>query len=588
MRSFEKNYKAVLELGLANNEALYMSKRPWRILLVNPPFLEARIHEEDIRSMPIGLYHVAAALKHDGYAVALLNLNDGDRSPERVMGLIEQFRPDVIGFSILNANRWGGIDIARRAKALDAKIVTVFGGVGASYLWEHLLTHFAAIDYVVIGEGDRVFRDLVRCIERKAGGDVGRLGGVAFRKDGRPLRTACDPFIEDLDQLPDPTQYFTYHHLSLTRGCPANCRFCGSPGFWGRQVRFHSPGYFVSQIQRLTSRGVSFFHISDDTFTLRKKTVIAVCREIIARQLNIHWAAISRVDTVDEEILSWMRRAGCIQISYGIESANRDVRRTLDKQINLRDVKAAFAATRRYGILPRAYLIYGCPGDSHATMQENLDLIRQIKPLGAIFYILALFPGTRLYEAYRERTGQTDDIWLAPMEDILYFETDPTMDGETVRAHGRILRDGFHHMLPTFAADIDLVDDPDFYPLHADFLSRLGMTFHQGDFARIDAIPDKQETAENLYRRALRYHTDARAFLGLGMLYQQRGDFAAASELLGRGLSHYPEDAALQMCMAVNHMNQGSYREALQGLQQMDQTPQTREWIARCREEMEA
>jgi len=565
-----------------------MSKRTWRILLVNPPFLEARIHEEDVRSMPIGLYNVAAVLKNDGYAVALLNLNAGGQSPEQAMELIEQFRPDVIGFSILNANRWGGIEIARRVKALDARIVTVFGGVGASYLWEHLLTHFAAIDYVVIGEGERAFLNLVQRIENNPAADVSRMGGIAYRKDGRPVKTACDPFIEDLDQLPDPTHYFTYHHLALTRGCPANCRFCGSPGVWGRQVRFHSPGYFVGQIQRLASRGVSFFHISDDTFTLRKKTVIAVCRDIIARQLPIHWAAISRVDTVDEEILRWMRRAGCIQISFGIESANRDVRRYLDKRISLHDVKAAFAATRRYGILPRAYFIYGCPGDSDATMQENLDLIGEIKPLGAIFYILALFPGTRLYDAYLERTGQTDDIWLAPMEDMLYFETDATMDAETVRAHGRILRDGFHRMLPTFAVDIDLVDDPEFYPLHAEFLSRLAMTFHQGDYARIDAIPDKQKTAEKLYRRALRYHSDARAFLGLGMLSQQRGDFTAASELLDRGLIHYPEDAALQMCMAVNQMNQGSYREALQRLQQMAPTPQTRDWIARCREEIGA
>ena len=140
--------------------------------------------------MPIGLYNVAAVLKHDGYEVALLNLNAGGPSPEQAMASIEQFRPDVIGFSVLNANRWGGIEIARRAKALDAKIVTVFGGVGASYLWEHLLTHFAEIDYVVIGEGEHAFLDLVRSIERDAGARCGPAGrrcfpqGWATGKDG--------------------------------------------------------------------------------------------------------------------------------------------------------------------------------------------------------------------------------------------------------------------------------------------------------------------------------------------------------------------------------------------------------------------
>ena len=101
-----------------------MSKQAWRILLVYPPFLEERIHEDDIRSMPIGLFNVAAVLKDAGYEVALLNLNEGQFPPAQLTGLIEQFRPDIVGFSILNANRWGGIDLARRVKALDARIVT--------------------------------------------------------------------------------------------------------------------------------------------------------------------------------------------------------------------------------------------------------------------------------------------------------------------------------------------------------------------------------------------------------------------------------------------------------------------------------
>ena len=560
-----------------------MNVRKWKILLVYPPFLEQRIHEDEIRSLPMGLYYVAAVLKNDGYEVVLLNLNDGKPPIAQIMEMIQQFRPNAVGFSILNANRWGGIDMARRIKALDPGIVTVFGGVGASTLWEHLLTHFPEIDYVVIGEGEYTFRDLVRSLEQGALGDIDRLGGLALRKDGGPTRTPSEPFIADLDELPDPSRYFSYQHLSLTRGCPANCRFCGSPDFWRRKVRWHSPGYFVDQIEGLVARGISFFYFSDDTFTLRKKAAMAVCREILDRGLDIRWAAISRVDTVDEETLGWMRRAGCIQISYGIESASREVRRFLDKHIHLDDVRAAFAATRRCGILPRAYFIYGCPGDTDQTLQEALDLMNDIKPLGAIFYILDLFPGTRLYADYLARSGQTDDIWLAPIEDILYFEADPGMDRETVREHGRLLRDGFHRMLPRFAADIQLLDDPEFYPLHADFLSRLAMTFHKGDYARIPAIPQKRRTAEMLYRRALDYAPDARAFLGLGMLLQERGDFAAAADPLARGVRHHPEDEALQTCTAVNDIHQGAYRQALRRLRRLKETPAIRHWMAQCR-----
>jgi radical SAM superfamily enzyme YgiQ (UPF0313 family) len=334
---------------------------------------------------------------------------------------------------------------------------------------------------------------------------------------------------------------------------------------------------------RLASRGVTFVQVSDDTFTLRKATVVAVCRDIMARKLTVHWSAISRVDTVDEEVLAWMRRAGCIQISYGIESANRDVRRFLNKQIRLRDVRAAFAATRRCGILPRAYFIYGCPGDSWQTMQENIDLMAAIKPLGAIFYILDIYPGTRLYQDYLKRSGTNDDLWLAPIEDILYCETDPDMDPGTVRAYGHFLRTGFYRMLPSFAEDIELTDEPSFYPLHADFLSRLAMTFHKGDYARIAAIPDKRRTAEALYRRALAFHPDARAFLGLGMLCQQRGALAAAADLLEQGLARFPQDEDLQTCMAVNEMNQGAFAAALKRLRGLRPTPQIRELMLHCR-----
>jgi len=560
-----------------------MKTRKWKILFVYPPFLERRIHADEIRALPMGLYHVAAVMKAEGYEVALLNLNDYPPGIEQVMQTIQGFRPDVVGFSIFNANRWGGIDLARRIKALDTEIITVFGGIGASTLWEHLLTHFEAIDYVVIGEGERTFQRLVQGLEARDRETIDELGGLAFRREGRPVRTPCDPYIEDLDQLPDPSQYFTYQHLSLTRGCPADCRFCGSPGFWGRRVRWHSPASFVDQIERLASRGVSFFHVSDDTFTLRRKAVLAVCRDLIARQLDIRWTAISRVDTVDEEILCWMRRAGCIQISYGIESANAAVRRFLDKRIQIEDVKAAFAATRRCGILPRAYFIYGCPGDNDRTMQEALDLVQAIKPLAAIFYILDIFPGTRLYEDFLARSGRTDDIWLEPIEDILYFETDDALDKDAVLAQGRMLRDGFHGLLPAFAEDIDLLDDPEFYHLHADFLSRLAMTFHRGDYARIAAIPDKRQTAERLYRRALTYAPEARAFLGLGMLCQERGDFTAADEILRRGLAQHPDDSELQTCAAVNDMNQREYESALGRLRQLDETPQIRQWMDHCR-----
>lgn len=537
-----------------------------KIALVYPYFLEARVHAEEIRVPPMGIYYVAAALIEKGHRVEVFNWSEVHRNPQRISESLTAMRPQVIAFSILHANRWGGLDIAAAAKQLFPEVTTVFGGIGASYLWEHLLTHFPQVDYVVVGEAEKSVCRLAACLEAGSRAAIEQIAGIAYRRDGRAVLNPCDPLLPDLDSLPDPARYFTYQHVALTRGCPANCSFCGSPWFWQRRVRFHSPTYFADQLQRLYEKGTAFFFFSDDTFTLNRRKTIAVCQEILERNLPIAWQAISRVDTIDAEVLYWMRRAGCIQISYGVESGNPRIRNMLQKEFSDEQVETAFALTRRYGILPRAYFIYGCPGETRQTIDETIALIRRIRPLSAIFYILDLFPGTQLYEDFKQRSGATDDIWLRRIEDILYFETDPQLSREQVLEFGRRLRSAFYESLPEFIDSLELEDLPELAPLHADFLSRLAMTFEHGDYARIEAIPGKERLARSLYQRALAYHPDSRAYLGLGIGLQKQGRDAESRAILAEGLSRFPEDAHLNICLGITYMNLGEYRRALEML----------------------
>ena len=557
-----------------------------KILLIYPYFLDRRLNREDIQSPPMGVFYVAAVLKAHGHEVEILNWHDREQPPERMESALRAKRPQVIGFSILHANRWGGVEIARIAKRIDSAVTIVFGGVGATHLWEHFLKHFPEVDYIVLGEGENTFLKLV---DRLAGRTVAAwdsIAGIAFRKDGRPFRTAAPEPVSDLDALPLPAQYFDYAHLSLARGCMSNCRFCGSPGFWGHRVRYHSADYFVKQLAALRQRGRRFFLVSDDTFTLNRRRVIAACRQMIQRRIDLQWAAISRVDAVDEEMLAWMRRAGCIQISYGVESGSAEIRRRLGKKISDRQIRDAFARTHRFGIMARAYFIYGCPGENPATIQATIHLMQAIQPLAAVFYILDLFPGTALYEDFKRRCRATDDIWLRRVEDIMYFETDPDLCADQILEYGRMLRDSFYGSLPGFVQALDPIDQSDFYPLHADFFSRLAMTFDQGDYARIDAIPDKSQLAESLYRRALSYHPNARAYLGLGILNQKAGRHTAAADLLTTGLSHFPEDEPLRACLAVSLMNLERYPDALTLLERCSNQPQVQQLVMACRQAM--
>lgn len=556
-----------------------------KVLLVYPYFLEKRIHEEDISALPIGLYYVGALLKSHGYEVEILNWHAVNRNPGVIEKTLREKQPDVLGFSVLQANRWGAIEIARVAKKVNPRTTIIFGGVSPTFLWKHFLTHFPAVDFVVLGEGERPFQHLVRWVEK--GGDekdLEAIEGIAYRTGEDISKNAPGPFLENPDDLPDPAKYFSFQHVVSSRGCPWECFFCGSPRFWERSVRFHSVQYFVSQLETLYRKGVSFFYVSDDTFTLKKDRVISICKEIIRRKLPITWVAISRVSDVDDEVLSWMRKAGCVQVSYGVESGSEKIRNLLNKKIKTSDIQKAFACTTRMGIMARAYFIYGNKGESPETIQETIDLMLKMKPLSAIFYILDIFPGTALYENFKKGSGATDDIWLGKIEDIMYFETDDGLTQEQVMAYGKMLRESFYGGLPEFVESIQLEDKEDLYPYHADFCSRLAMTFTHGDYARAEGIKGKEQLAEKLYRKALQYHPDHRAYLGLGILCQKRLDYEASLRILLEGVDHFKRSEQLYLCLGITYMNLGRFKEALSCFDHCQDSPEAGRLIAACRQ----
>jgi len=571
-----------------------------KILLIYPYFLEKRIDEQDIGAPPMGLYYVGAMLKKHGHAVDILNLNSRKMSAAEIKKQISQSMPDLIGFSILHANRWGGIDVASLAREVVPGVPIVFGGVGATFLWKFLLAHFKQIDYAIVGEGEYPFLNLAECIEKKETDNIRRIPGVAFRDKGAICYTGDSEFIKDLDALPSPADYFSFQHLSVSRGCPENCSFCASPALWKRRTRFHSADYFVAMMETLFKKGVTFFYVSDDNFTLKKELAIDICRKIIAKKLPVSWAAISRADRVDEEVLKWMKKAGCIQVSYGIESGNDAIRKKFNKNLEKKDIRNAFALTTKWGMMARAYFIYGAPGETWESVEDSMDLMKEIKPLGIIAYMLALFPGTALYDEWVKKEKIKEDIWLERVEDILYFETDGALTREMTMGFGKKIRSGFYENLPGFVDAISLShnarfgrgqgnvpsdSDPDFHPdFYADFYSRLAMTFSHGAYSTRDEIPESDAMAERLYETSLSWHPNHRAYLGLGVIKQKKMEFHESIEMLGKGAAHYPLSEPLAICLGISHMNVGHIHEAMACFEKFPDSPQAAGYLDMCRQ----
>lgn len=553
-----------------------------KILLIYPYFLDQRIHEEDVSTTPIGLYYIGALLKSYSYDVEIINWYNFNKKSDEIKKILIEKNPNVIGFSIVNANRWGAIDIAKTAKKTLKEVKIVFGGIGATFLCEHLLKNFKHIDYIIQGEGEYPFLKLIQYLEKGKEEEINSIRGIAFIKNGKLFKTEPADFIENIDNLPMPAKYFTFQHLISSRGCPSNCTFCGSPKFWGRRVRFHSPDYFVEQLELLNKKGVSFFYFSDDTFTMREDRVIQICKKIIERNLKINWFAISRVNFVSDEMLYWMRKAGCIQISYGVESGSEKIRQVLNKNIKTEDIKRAFHLTAKYGILPRAYFIYGSPGETEETIDETINLIKEIKPLNAIFYILDIFPGTAIYEEFIKRNKAGDDIWLKKIEDIMYFETDSKLSKEKILSYGNKLRTEFYRSLSENIDSISLINKSDLYEQHADFLSRLAMTFSHGDYSNIKEIPDKDKIAERLFSKALSYYPDHRAFLGLGIIKQKNRDYLESISILEKARKHYPESEHIAICLGISYMNTGRLNNALECFEAFPDSQTALNYSAAC------
>jgi tetratricopeptide (TPR) repeat protein len=157
---------------------------------------------------------------------------------------------------------------------------------------------------------------------------------------------------------------------------------------------------------------------------------------------------------------------------------------------------------------------------------------------------------------------------------------------ESVFAFGKKLRTELYENINHFVESIELIDKEELYEMHADFWSRLGMTFSHGDYSMIDAIKGKDKTAEKLFKKSLDYYPNNRAYLGLGMIEQRRKDFEKAIKILSKGVELFPDSEDLNLCLGISYMNLGDHNTALSHLQKIQHTKEAIYYIEKCQQEL--
>ena len=367
-----------------------------KTLLINPPYALS-----EVPIMPMGISYLAAVLEHSGSEVQVLDLLVSKCSKEKIGRKLEEYRPDIVGVTSVTMNYPVASEILKHCKDLDSDVITVIGGPHVTFSAAETLREAPWIDIIVRGEGEQTLLDIV------GGKKLADIRGVAFREDGAVRMTGERALMENLDELPIPARHLfplsRYHaldvHASIIagRGCPFNCIFCVGSKMGGRRARHRDPKLVVDEIETVLELGFTEVNFEDDLLTLNHRHVHAFCDEILARGLKFNWSVFSRVDTVNPELLSRMREAGCTWMLYGVESGNQKILDTVQKKITLDKIREGVRMGKEAGIKVLASFIIGLPGESRETLRENIDFALSLETTWGL-NVLSPFPGTEVRE----------------------------------------------------------------------------------------------------------------------------------------------------------------------------------------------
>ena len=393
--------------------------------------------------LPIGLCYINALLKKGGYRSRIANLSG--LGWKRVEALFKTEKPSILGISLYTHNRMESLRLAALAKGLNPGCFVVLGGPHATHRARELLLREPSIDAVVLGEGEETFLELANSVA-KGIRSIGAIRGIAFRRAKKVVFTRSRGLIEELDSLPLPAAFLDdaigvdlhnqLEFIITSRGCPFSCRFCSSPSFWKRRVRFRSPRSIADEIRYIRDRyGLIYFSLRDDTFTLDRERVMEFCSLIIRERLHILWNCQTRANALDEEMLLWMKRAGCECIQIGVESGSLKVLRELGKQVTPDQVRVAALTARKVGMNLSVYLITGVPGETEEDLEDTLRLIEDIRASDGQVSPLAYYPGTEQFEGDAEKGLVTKDLFESERAEAFYVRDDPFV----VKSTGKLL-----------------------------------------------------------------------------------------------------------------------------------------------------
>lgn len=393
-----------------------------KILFLSPP-------SKNLDFPPLGIAYITSFLNKNGHEAIIF---DGhNKFHKQIISAVKKIKPEIVGITMNTSTRFECLDLAKEIKQ-SMNIPIILGGPHPTLMPQQILENYPYIDYIVRNEGEYICLNLLNALERKE--ELDKVKGISYQKNGRIAHNEKAESIKNLDELPfpeykffnlknyskhplHPKEFLKYPAASIitSRGCPFNCTFCSSSNLWGHKIRFRKPKEIVDEIEKIYSKyNVKFFFFYDDNFTFDKDRAIEICKLISKRGLHkkIKWLCKSEVNAVTEELLMWLKKAGCCVIEYGVEDGSPEGLKFFKKPHTIEQLFKAFELTHKAGLHIVAYFIIGGDHESQENIQLKKKIIEKLNPTLITASLLLAYPCTEVYELGKKRGMWDENIFL--------------------------------------------------------------------------------------------------------------------------------------------------------------------------------
>lgn len=366
----------------------------------------------------LGLLYLAAVLEDNKIDVDVIDYQASRLSWNEIEENLKSCRYDFFGITSSTPIVKNGYRISQIIKKNHPSSKIIFGGIHVTALPEEPFNK-ASVDYVIRGEGEEAFLKLVKGVAQE------KIHGLSYKQGIKIYHIKPDGIVTDLDSLPLPafhkvdlTQYkpavgaykrLPALNMMTTRGCPGRCTFCNSAKI---KLRKRSAENIFREMRMLSEKyGIREISFYDDTFTSYPRNVIKLCGLLINSKIDLTWCCFARPDTVNYDMLKKMKSAGCHQIMYGIESANRDILKNIKKPIDYEKNINAVEMAQKAGLTVRCTFMFGNPGETEATIDETIRYSIQLDPDIALYNITTPYPGTEMFDWAKKKGYLKTEDW---------------------------------------------------------------------------------------------------------------------------------------------------------------------------------